>query len=60
MLEYYFGNSDSEIRPYIGAGINYTMFFDEELNGRGKGAGLSDLSLDDSWGLAANIGVDYG
>ncbi|MCG7488333.1 outer membrane protein OmpW [Vibrio sp. Of14-4] len=59
MLEYYFGNADSEIRPYVGAGINYTMFFDEELNGRGKGAGLSDLSLDDSWGLAANVGIDY-
>ncbi|GLT19178.1 outer membrane protein W [Vibrio zhanjiangensis] len=59
MLEYYFGSADSDIRPYIGAGINYTMFFDEELNGAGKGAGLSDLSLDDSWGLAANLGIDY-
>ena len=59
MIEYYFGNADSDIRPYIGAGINYTMFFDEELNGTGKGAGLSDLSLEDSWGLAANLGLDY-
>lgn len=29
------------------------------MNSTGKSAGLSDLSLDDSWGLAANIGIDY-
>ncbi len=59
MLQYYFGDADSDFRPYVGAGINYTVFFDEELNSTGKNAGLSDLSLDDSWGLAANIGADY-
>ncbi|MDK9761123.1 outer membrane protein OmpW [Vibrio sp. D420a] len=59
MVQYYFGDSESDFRPYVGAGINYTVFFDESLNGTGKGAGLSDLSLDDSWGLAANIGMDY-
>ena len=26
---------------------------------KAKAAGLSDLSLDDSWGLAANVGMDY-
>lgn len=59
MLEYYFGQSDSKIRPYVGAGINYTTFFDEKISGAGAAAGLSDLSLDDSWGLAVNAGVDY-
>lgn len=59
MLQYYFGEANSDIRPYVGVGINYTVFFDEELNSTGKDAGLSDLSLDDSWGLAANIGADY-
>ncbi|MEZ9056727.1 outer membrane protein OmpW [Vibrio pelagius] len=59
MVQYYFGDSESDFRPYVGAGINYTVFFDESLNSTGKGAGLSDLSLDDSWGLAANIGMDY-
>ncbi|MDW6093588.1 outer membrane protein OmpW [Vibrio rhizosphaerae] len=59
MLEYYFGQSDSKIRPYVGAGINYTTFFDEKISGAGATAGLSDLSLDDSWGLAVNAGVDY-
>ncbi|KGK21759.1 membrane protein [Vibrio navarrensis] len=59
MVQYYFGTKESTWRPYVGAGLNYTMFFDEGFNDRGKGAGLSDLSLEDSWGLVANVGVDY-
>ena len=59
MVQYYFGEPQSKFRPYVGAGLNYTMFFDEGFNSTGKGAGLSDLKLDDSFGLAANIGVDY-
>ena len=59
MVQYYFGESESKFRPYVGAGLNYTIFFDEELNNTGKNAGLSDLKLDDSFGLAANLGMDY-
>ncbi len=53
MVQYYFGEANSEIRPYVGAGINYTFFFDEKFNGTGKDAQLRDLSLDDSWGLGS-------
>ncbi|MEZ9393931.1 outer membrane protein OmpW [Vibrio splendidus] len=60
MVQYYFGEANSDFRPYVGAGINYTVFFDESLTSTGKNdAGLTDVSLDDSWGLAANIGMDY-
>ncbi|EEW10029.1 outer membrane protein OmpW [Vibrio mimicus] len=59
MVQYYFGEANSTIRPYVGAGLNYTTFFDEGFNSTGEGANLSDLKLDDSWGLAANAGVDY-
>ncbi|MCR9727475.1 outer membrane protein OmpW [Vibrio parahaemolyticus] len=59
MVQYYFGEPQSKFRPYVGAGLNYTIFFDEGFNSIGKGAGLSDLKLDDSFGLAANVGVDY-
>jgi len=59
MVQYYFGQAESKLRPYVGAGINYTMFFDEGFNSHAKENGLSDLKLDDSWGLAANAGVDY-
>ncbi|MEZ9543242.1 outer membrane protein OmpW [Vibrio sp. 10N.286.48.C11] len=60
MVQYYFGEANSDFRPYVGAGINYTVFFDESLTSTGKNdAGLTDVSLADSWGLAANIGMDY-
>ncbi|CAE6930735.1 outer membrane protein OmpW [Vibrio alginolyticus] len=59
MVQYYFGEPESKIRPYVGAGLNYTIFFDEGFNKKAKNVGLSDLKLDDSIGLAANVGVDY-
>ncbi|WP_039056075.1 outer membrane protein OmpW [Enterobacter sp. Bisph1] len=59
MAQWYFGDSQSKLRPYLGAGVNYTTFFDEKFNDNGKAAGLSDLSLKDSWGVAGQAGVDY-
>jgi len=58
-LNYYFNNPSSAFQPYIGAGINYTIFFDEEFTHENTAAGLGGLSLDDSFGLSAQIGVDY-
>ena len=58
-LNYYFNNPSSAFQPYIGAGINYTIFFDEEFTQANTAAGLGGLSLDDSFGLSAQIGVDY-
>ncbi len=52
MVQYYFGTAESDFRPYVGAGLNYTIFFDEKIDG-------GTLSLDDSFGLAANVGLDY-
>ena len=49
-------NPDGKWRPYIGAGVNYTTFFSEKLYGPLEGA---KLSLDDSWGLAGEIGADF-
>ncbi len=59
MAQWYFGNSSSKARPYVGVGVNYTNFFNEKFNSTGKGAGLSDLSLSDSWGVAGQVGIDY-
>lgn len=55
-LQYHF-LPDSNIRPYVGVGINYTHFFDEEVAGILDTPG-SKVKLDDSWGLAAQAGVD--
>jgi outer membrane protein len=54
-------------QPYVGAGVNYTTFFEEDLSGELTGvladpeilgASRADLDLDDSFGLAAQAGVD--
>ncbi len=55
-LQYHFLPSNN-IRPYAGIGINYTHFYDERATGAIDG-GNTKLDLDDSWGLAAQAGVD--
>jgi outer membrane protein len=52
-------------QPYIGVGINYTTFFDEEVDpalgaflGETLGVTSARLSLDDSVGVAVQAGVD--
>jgi outer membrane protein len=54
-LQYHF-MADSAFQPYVGLGVNYTLFFSEETYGPLEGA---DLSLDDSWGLAYELGADF-
>lgn len=55
MGQYYFGDAQSKVRPYVGIGVNYTTFFDEE--GRGALSG-TDVKVDDSWGVAGQVGID--
>ncbi len=52
--QYHFPLSDS-VRMYTGVGINWTIFFDEETTGALAG---TDLELDDSVGLALQVGFD--
>lgn len=58
-VNYYFNDPSSAFQPYAGVGVNYTIFFDEKFTDANKGAGLQDLSLDNSFGLAAQLGMDY-
>jgi outer membrane protein len=53
-VQYYF-MPQGAVRPYVGAGVNYTYFFDEETKGALAG---TSIDLDDSWGLAGQVGVD--
>lgn len=56
---YPLAGQDLGFKPYVGAGVNYTTFWDEKLNSTGKTATQKQtLSLDDSVGLAAQVGVD--
>ncbi|MEE8728217.1 MAG: outer membrane protein OmpW [Rahnella inusitata] len=59
MAQYYFGDKQDKLRPYLGVGINYTTFYDTNFNQTGRDAGLSDLSVKDSWGVATQAGLDY-
>ena len=45
--------------PYVGVGLNYTFIFDEEVDDQARAAGVRSLELDDSFGMAAQIGADY-
>jgi len=58
---YYPMASGSAFQPYVGAGINYTWFFDEKVSSRAKNspAKFKNLSVKNSWGLAAQVGADY-
>jgi outer membrane protein len=51
-VTYHFGGG-SNIRPYVGAGINYTTFMDEKAV-----AAINSIKLKDSWGAAFQAGVD--
>lgn len=53
-IQYHF-NGKGKVSPFVGAGVNYTMFFSEDTSGALQG---SKLKLGDSWGLAAHAGVD--
>ncbi len=53
LMAQYFGDAKSAVRPYIGAGINYTTFFNEKFNDTGKEAGCFRL-------LSERLGVRPG
>ena len=55
-LQYHFDgyNMPMNVKPFVGVGVNYTMFFKEKLN---NVAG-AELKLDDSVGVASHIGLD--
>ena len=58
-LVYYPLQKDYPVQPYVGLGINYTHFFDEDLSSDAKSKGFHGLDLDDSWGAAAEVGADW-
>lgn len=59
-VQYYFAAPDAQWQPYVGVGANYTTFFSEKLSGAAENAlGASNLKLDDSIGVAFEVGVDW-
>jgi outer membrane protein len=59
-VQYYFASAASVWQPYVGLGLNYTTFFSEDVSSAAKTKlGASDLQLDDSWGVAGEVGLDW-
>lgn len=64
-LQWYPMGSGSKLQPYVGLGLNYTIFFDEDMSTdfdcatNAGGCADTDLELDDSFGLAAQAGIDW-
>lgn len=54
-LQYHFAN-DTKATPFVGLGVNYTTFFSTDAKGALAG---TNLDLDNSWGVAAHVGLDY-
>ena len=56
-IQYHF-LPDSSFQPFVGLGLNYTTFLSEDLDAGITGL-VSDFSLDDSFGVAAQVGADW-
>jgi outer membrane protein len=52
-VQYHFDERNS-FKPYIGAGVNYTKFFNENA-----GPSITSIDSDSSFGPALQLGVDY-
>ena len=51
--------ANGPVRPYVGAGVNYTLFYSENASdGLVAGVGTTEVELDDSFGWALQAGVD--
>ncbi|MBS9478197.1 OmpW/AlkL family protein [Ancylobacter radicis] len=51
-LQYHFTDFGA-FKPYVGAGINYTFFFDQQADA------ADSLDVKDTWGWALQVGFDY-
>lgn len=53
-VQYHFA-PDGAIRPYVGVGVNYTMFYSDK---QPPGGFASSVDYDNAWGFALQAGVD--
>ncbi len=61
LLAQYHFNPGSKIKPYVGAGLNYTIFFNQDDSGAflpNAGLTVSSIDLKNSFGWALQAGAD--
>jgi outer membrane protein len=58
---YKFMDKSSALRPFIGAGVNYTTFDKRDSTAAGDtlNGGATSIGLKDSFGLAVQAGINY-
>ncbi len=57
-VQYHFA-PEAKVRPYVGAGVNYTIFYSEKPSaGLEAAVGQTDVNMKDSFGWAAQAGID--
>jgi outer membrane protein len=61
LIEYVFFDPGAKLRPFIGAGVNYTTFYDRDSTAAGDAAsgGPTKLSLTRSIGPAGSVGLAW-
>ncbi|MFG1294682.1 MULTISPECIES: OmpW/AlkL family protein [Xanthobacter] len=53
-LQYHFTDF-GPFKPYIGAGVNYTFFYNQDV----KNSAFSSIDVNDAWGFALQAGFDW-
>lgn len=61
LLNFYLLDESHRLRPYIGAGVNYTRFYDRQSTAAGNAAsgGPTSIRLPSSVGPAGTVGLSY-
>ena len=58
--QFFFLNPRSDFQPYVGLGVNYSIFHNEKINNEAKERyGADNLKVKNSVGLVAQLGMDY-
>jgi outer membrane protein len=57
----YYPLDHATVQPYVGLGLNYTTFFEEDTSSALDAAlsGRTSMTLDDSTGIAYQLGIDW-
>lgn len=57
-LQYHFTRIPGPVTPFIGAGVEYSIIFNEDTDKDFK-ASAGRLRVSNSWGVTAHVGADY-
>jgi outer membrane protein len=58
-LQYHFA-PEGKLHPYVGAGVNWTLFYNEKASSQLNTAiGNTNVNLSNSWGYAVQAGIDF-